>query len=212
VEPERLRRQAAGRPELAGEHEIVVLHRPSLRHAPGARSTLVTGSGRYGASVPVLERLRLDHAAALLAFELENRAYFAASVSDRGDDYFRDFHARLSSLLEEQAAGVIHQHVLVEDDGSIVGRINLFDVAGASATLGYRIAQRAAGKGLATAAVHQLCEIAARDYGLTKLVAATSLSNAASQAVLARTGFVRLSETTTVNGRPAIQFVRRLVP
>jgi ribosomal-protein-alanine N-acetyltransferase len=161
--------------------------------------------------VPVLERLRLDHAAALLAFELENRAYFAASVSDRGDDYFRDFHARLSSLLEDQAAGVIHQHVLVEDDGSIVGRINLFDLAGASATLGYRIAQRAAGKGLATAAVHQICQIAARDYGLIQLLAATSFSNAASQAVLARTGFVRTGETTTVNGRPAIQFVRRLV-
>ena len=161
--------------------------------------------------MPVLERLRLDHAAALLVFETENRAYFAASVSDRGDDYFRDFGARLSSLLEEQAAGLIHQHVLVEDDGSIVGRINLFDVAGASATLGYRIAQRAAGRGLATAAVNRICEIAARDYGLTRLHAATSLSNVASQAVLARTGFVRVGDTTSVNGRPAIQFVRRLV-
>jgi len=160
--------------------------------------------------VPDLQRLRLDHAAALLAFELENRAYFAATVSDRGDQYFREFDARLSSLLEDQTAGLLHQHVLVEDDGSIVGRINLYDVAGASATLGYRIAQRAAGRGLATAAVKQLCEIAAREYGLTQLTAATSLTNAASQAVLARSGFVLLSETTTVNGRPAIQFVRQL--
>jgi ribosomal-protein-alanine N-acetyltransferase len=162
--------------------------------------------------VPVLQRLRLDHGAALLAFELENRAYFAASVSDRGDEYFREFDTRLSSLLEEQGAGLIHQHVLVEDDGSIVGRINLFDVARTSATLGYRIAQRAAGNGLATAAVNQICEIAARDYGLTQLRAATSLTNAASQAVLARAGFVRVEETTTVNGRPAIHFIRRLVP
>ncbi|MGV9688018.1 hypothetical protein ACWDUX_02730 [Streptomyces sp. NPDC003444] len=32
----------------------------------------------------VLERLRSDHAPALLVFERENRAYFAASVPDRG--------------------------------------------------------------------------------------------------------------------------------
>ena len=161
--------------------------------------------------MPDLQRLRLDHATALLAFELENRAYFAATVSDRGDQYFREFDARLSSLLEDQTAGLLHQHVLVDDDGSIVGRINLFDVARTSATLGYRIAQRAAGKGLATAAVNQICEIAARDYGLTQLRAATSLTNAASQTVLARAGFVRVDETTAVNGRPAIHFIRRLV-
>jgi RimJ/RimL family protein N-acetyltransferase len=158
----------------------------------------------------VLERLRLDHAAALLAFETENRAYFAASVSDRGDEFFRDFDARLASVLEEQAAGIAHLHVLVESDGSIVGRINLYDVAGTSAELGYRIAQRAAGQGLATAAVKQVCDIAARDYGLTELRAATNLENAASHAVLARNGFVPVGETTTPRGRPAIQFVRPL--
>jgi hypothetical protein len=45
-----------------------------------------------------------------------------------------DFDARLGSLLEEQAAGFLHLHVLVEGDGSIVGRINLFDVTGARRT------------------------------------------------------------------------------
>jgi hypothetical protein len=44
--------------------------------------------------MPLIERLRLDHAAAVLVFERENRAYFAASVSDRGDEYFTGFHAR----------------------------------------------------------------------------------------------------------------------
>jgi len=38
--------------------------------------------------MPELERLRAGHAPAVLAFELANRAYFAASVSDRGDDFF----------------------------------------------------------------------------------------------------------------------------
>ncbi|MEV4065036.1 hypothetical protein [Nonomuraea dietziae] len=38
--------------------------------------------------MPELQRLRSDHASALLAFERENRAYFAASIPDRGDAYF----------------------------------------------------------------------------------------------------------------------------
>jgi [ribosomal protein S5]-alanine N-acetyltransferase len=44
--------------------------------------------------MPDLELLRPDHAPALLAFEQENRAYFAAWVPDRGDDYFANFAER----------------------------------------------------------------------------------------------------------------------
>jgi ribosomal-protein-alanine N-acetyltransferase len=35
--------------------------------------------------VPTLQRLDSGHAPAVLAFELDNRSYFAAAVSDRGD-------------------------------------------------------------------------------------------------------------------------------
>jgi ribosomal-protein-alanine N-acetyltransferase len=35
-----------------------------------------------------LRRLRAGHADALLAFEKDNREYFARSVPDRGDAYF----------------------------------------------------------------------------------------------------------------------------
>ena len=55
--------------------------------------------------MPELQSLRPDHASALLAFEQENRAYFAASIPDRGDDYFTDFDARHRELLGEQAPG-----------------------------------------------------------------------------------------------------------
>ena len=34
--------------------------------------------------MPELQRLRADHAPAVLAFELANRAYFATFISDRG--------------------------------------------------------------------------------------------------------------------------------
>ncbi|MFD5204837.1 GNAT family N-acetyltransferase, partial [Streptomyces sp. NPDC058375] len=48
-----------------------------------------------------ISRLRCDHAEALLAFERENRTYFAASISDRGDDYFAEFTERHRVLLAE---------------------------------------------------------------------------------------------------------------
>ncbi len=159
--------------------------------------------------MPELQRLRLDHAPALLAFEQENRAYFAASIPDRGDDYFAEFDARLQSLVDDQAAGLLHFHVLVDGGGQVVGRVNLVDVADGSAELGYRIAEKAAGKGLATAAVGEVIVLAAADYGLTTLRAATTLDNAASRAVLARTGFVPLGDTV-LSGRPGIRYVRDL--
>jgi len=101
--------------------------------------------------MPELQLLRLDHGPALLAFELENRAYFAASIPDRGDEYFAAFDERHRELLGWQANGTDLPHVLVEADGTIVGRVNLIAVADGSADLGYRIAERAAGRGLAAA-------------------------------------------------------------
>jgi [ribosomal protein S5]-alanine N-acetyltransferase len=159
--------------------------------------------------MPELQPLHRDHAAALLAFERENRAYFAASVPDRGDDYFTDFHARLDGLLAEQAAGLIFMHVLVDRDGAVLGRVNLVEVAGGSAELGYRIAEKAAGRGLATAAVVRVCEWAVTRYGLTSLRADATLDNPASLAVLARTGFRPVGEVV-LNGRPGVRHTRSL--
>ncbi|UUN25050.1 GNAT family N-acetyltransferase [Streptomyces sp. FIT100] len=159
--------------------------------------------------MPVLQRLRADHAPALLAFERENRAYFAASVPDRGDDYFARFDERHGALLAEQATGLCHFHLLVGGDGEVLGRVNLVDVADGAAELGYRIAEHAAGRGLATAAVGQVCALAAEEYGLTALRAVTTLDNAGSRSVLARSGFTRDGELL-VDGRPGLRFVRTL--
>ncbi|MFG2874726.1 GNAT family N-acetyltransferase [Streptomyces sp. NPDC048337] len=156
-----------------------------------------------------LQLLRPDHAPALLDFERENRAWFAASVPDRGDHYFAHFDARHAELLAEQAAGQHFFHVLVGDGGEILGRVNLVDVADGSAELGYRIAERAAGRGLATAAVREACALAASEYGLGTLRAVTTLDNAASRAVLARTGFTA-GEEFVLDGRPGLCFVRDL--
>ncbi|MFG3280658.1 GNAT family N-acetyltransferase [Streptomyces sp. NPDC048111] len=159
--------------------------------------------------MPQLQLLRLDHGPALLEFERANRAYFAASVPDRGDDYFTRFDARHQALLAEQEAGVCFFHVVVDDDGGLLGRVNLVDAEGGSAELGYRIAERAAGRGLATASVLDLCTLAVTRYGLTELTARTTLDNAASRAVLARTGF-RATGDTVLSGLPGLRFVRQL--
>ncbi len=137
-----------------------------------------------------LKRLHADHAPAVLAFELENRSYFAASIPDRGDDFFDQFTDRFNASLAEQEDGVCAFYVLVAEDGSVLGRFNLYDLEDGTARLGYRVAERVAGRGVATAAVRELCRTASATHGLRTLLAATSHDNAASRKVLAKAGFV----------------------
>ena len=93
--------------------------------------------------MPELQRLRADHAPAVLAFELANRAYFATFISDRGDEFFDQFTERYNGLLAEQEAGICIFHVLVGEDGTVLGRFNLYDLKDGTAELGYRVAQHA---------------------------------------------------------------------
>ncbi|WP_229401487.1 GNAT family N-acetyltransferase [Micromonospora okii] len=156
-----------------------------------------------------LERLDARHADALLRFERENRAYFARFVPDRGDDYFAGFAARHAELLAEQAAGLHHFHVLVDADGAVLGRFNLVGVAGAGAELGFRVAERATGRGVATQGVRGVVALARDEYGLRRLVASAALENAGSLGVLRRTGFVPVGEVS-LDGRPGLRHVLEL--
>jgi [ribosomal protein S5]-alanine N-acetyltransferase len=160
--------------------------------------------------VPELQRLRADHAAAVFAFELANRAYFAASISDRGDEFFEQFAERHSALLAEQEAGICAFYVLVAEDGSVLGRFNLYDLEDGTARLGYRVAQHVAGRGVATATVRELCGRAAAQFGLRTLKAATSRENAASQRVLTKAGFVPVgpADPADLGGKPGTWYQR----
>ncbi|MGH3353806.1 MAG: GNAT family N-acetyltransferase [Nocardioides sp.] len=140
--------------------------------------------------MPELKRLDIGQAPAVLAFELANRDYFAATISDRGDDFFDQFTDLYNASLAEQEAGVCAFYVLVAEDGAILGRFNLYEVENGTAKLGYRVAERVAGRGVATAAVRELCRMASAIHGLRTLRAATSHDNVASQRVLAKAGFV----------------------
>ncbi len=163
--------------------------------------------------MPELQLLRADHAPAVLAFELANRAYFATFISDRGDDFFDDFTERYDALLAEQEAGTCVFHVLIGEDGAVLGRFNLFDLKDGAAELGYRVAQHVAGRGVATATVQELCRLAAARYGLRTLRAATTHDNVASQKVLTKAGFVPAgpADPAKIGGRPGTRYQRDLV-
>ena len=152
-----------------------------------------------------LEALRPDHAPEVLAFERANRAYFGAFISDRGDAFFADFVARYDELLAQREARGDAYYVLVDDDGVVLGRFNLYGNEDGTADVGYRVAERAAGRGVATAGVRELCRLAACEHGLGKLRARTTHENLASQRVLAKAGFVAVGEAD-VEGRPGTWF------
>jgi len=164
--------------------------------------------------VPELQPLRAGHGAAVLAFELENRGYFATFISDRGDDFFEQFTERHNALLAEQEAGRCACYVLAGEDGSVVGRFNLYEIQDGTAELGYRVAQHVAGRGVATAAVRELCRLAAAQHGLRTLKAATSHENVASQRVLAKAGFVPVgpADPADIGGKQGTWYQRDLTP
>ncbi|MFJ9737199.1 GNAT family N-acetyltransferase [Streptomyces sp. NPDC101166] len=164
--------------------------------------------------MPELKRLQAGHAPAVLAFELANRTYFAASIPDRDDDFFDQFIDRHNALLAEQEAGICAFYVLVSEDGSVLGRFNLYDLEDGTARLGYRVAERAAGRGVATATVRELCRTATAMHGLRTLRAATSHDNAASQKVLTKAGFVPVGPATPADlgGKTGTWYQRDLQP
>lgn len=163
--------------------------------------------------MPELQRLCASHADAVLAFELANREYFAASISDRGDAFFAEFSEVFRARLDEQEAGSGAYYVLVGDDGSVLGRFNLIVVEPGVAEVGYRVAEQVAGRGVATAMVRELCRLALVRHGLRLLKAAASHQNVASQRVLAKAGFVPVgpADPAELGGKAGTWYRRDLV-
>jgi [ribosomal protein S5]-alanine N-acetyltransferase len=164
--------------------------------------------------MPQLQRLEADHAPAVLAFETANRTYFAASISDRGDDYFEHFAEGFESLLADQEAGTGAFYVLVDDDGAVLGRFNLSFVEDGVAELGYRVARQAAGQGVATATVRDICSLGAARHGIRTVRAACARANVASQRVLLKAGFLPIgpADPSHLGGKPGTWYEHDLVP
>jgi RimJ/RimL family protein N-acetyltransferase len=203
----RLQRHSTRTPYPREEVDRLAAGPGRIGRAPEDRSQPVAGWGR-------LEPLAEEHGAAVLAFETANRGYFAASIVDRGDAFFEQFADRHRALLAEQAEGVGAFYVLVADDGSVLGRFNLYDIKDGAADLGYRVAQRVAGRGAATAAVRELCRLAPARHGLRTLRAGAALGNTASQRVLAKAGFHEIDPPVRAGpgGRPSKWYRHDLTP
>ena len=155
--------------------------------------------------MPELQRLTGAHLDAVREFERQNRAYFAKSLTDRGDEFYEALAEHHQALLDAQDNGTCVFFVLVDRDGAILGRFNLYDLDDGAARVGYRVAERATGRGVATRALQELCRKARTDYNLRTLAAETSTANLASQRVLEKTGFTPIG-SCRVAGKPGRRF------
>jgi ribosomal-protein-alanine N-acetyltransferase len=140
----------------------------------------------------------LDDAPALAAALRRNRAHMRPWEPRRPESFFTEAgqRTRQTALLADRDAGRAAPWVLVDGERAVgervVGGITLTNVALGpfrSAQLGYWVDAEYEGRGLATAAVGRVCELARTELGLHRVEAATLLTNAGSQRVLEKCGF-----------------------
>jgi ribosomal-protein-alanine N-acetyltransferase len=146
--------------------------------------------------VSVLRVLEPEDAEVLCDLWTRNRDHLDPWSPARSDLFFtvegqlEVVERRLVAMAEGRGAFF----VVLDDQGAVVGELNLNDVvrgAFQNAHVGYWLAARAEGRGLMTRAVEEVARHAFDVMGLHRLQAATLTSNARSQAVLRRTGFER---------------------
>jgi ribosomal-protein-alanine N-acetyltransferase len=143
-----------------------------------------------------LRQLRDDDPIALFRLQLRNREFLAPWEPQRPESFFSlaGQRAAVTDSLARHSAGTSFCQVILDDAGQVVGRINLNNIVRGpfqSASVGYWLSEDAGGRGLATAAVAEMVEIAFTQLGLHRLEAGTIASNLRSQAVLARNQFVQ---------------------
>ncbi|NEC68195.1 GNAT family protein [Streptomyces sp. SID9727] len=141
-----------------------------------------------------LRPVRLSDAASRAEALIRSRAYMRPWEPVRPESFYTEEgqRERLAGLLAERAAGRVMPWVLSDAEDRVVGGFNLNAIVLGSfhsAVLGYWVDVEYAGRGLATAAVRRICELARDELRLHRIEAATVLHNTASQRVLAKCGF-----------------------
>jgi [ribosomal protein S5]-alanine N-acetyltransferase len=125
-----------------------------------------------------------------------DRDFLARWDPARPSEYFTESGQRRD--IDDQLTAHEQRTVLpyvVEVDGALVGRINVFHIvykAFCSGTLGYWIRRDHHGRGVATAAVAAMIELAFGEGALHRLEAGTLVDNHASRRVLAKNGFTEI--------------------
>ncbi|CAN5725920.1 GNAT family protein [soil metagenome] len=136
-----------------------------------------------------------DHAAALLAFESENRLHFEQWIASRGEHFYQleQVHASLQQAQAAAHAGEPKEyHYLVWLGDEIVGRVALRGIEREhyfKASIGYRFSGRHGGKGYASMAVNAVAESGFLNLGLQRIEAVVIMDNRPSQTIMRKCGF-----------------------
>ncbi|MGN8646762.1 GNAT family N-acetyltransferase [Gracilibacillus sp. HCP3S3_G5_1] len=160
----------------------------------------------------ILEQLQKVDAKKLYEFELENRDYFEKMVPSRVEEYYNleTFKIRHGALLDEQTKGRSYFYLIKNENGSILGRMNLVDIDTSLRLgyIGYRVGEAHTGKGVANKALKLLIGMVSKQ-GVKQILAKTTTNNIASQKILEKNGFKYLStsdEEFIMNGN-SLKFV-----
>ena len=137
----------------------------------------------------------LDDAPVLADLLQANREFLAPWDPIRDEGYYTvdGQYADIGAALEEHARGVRLPHLVLAEDGRVVGRITLTSIVRGpfqSCNLGYWVSGSENGRGLATAAVREVVQLAFEQLGLHRVEAGAVPHNVRSRRVLERTGFV----------------------
>jgi ribosomal-protein-alanine N-acetyltransferase len=135
----------------------------------------------------------LADAPSLLAFELENRAFFEHWINGRDPGYY-SLEAVREAIAQADAARRDDQgyQYLAIEGGRIVGRVNLTRIQRERfncADLGYRVGERDAGRGVAGRATALCLREAFGPLDFWRIQATARPENRASVRVLERNGF-----------------------
>ncbi len=130
---------------------------------------------------------------ALLAFELQHKAYFDSLIAMRPAGFYSvgGVESHIRELIALYQAGEAYPCVITDNE-AIIGRANLrtFDHEESSAYVGYRVAENRQGQGVASAALAALLVGAREAFGLKILKANVLDNNPASAHILEKQGFV----------------------
>ncbi|MEU2420457.1 GNAT family protein [Streptomyces sp. NPDC007851] len=148
----------------------------------------------------ILRPLAVGDAGALSVAYTANRGHLEPWEPVRPESFFtvEGQTERIDGLLKQAADGVMLP-LLMESAGTgrIVGAITLTGISlgpFCSSYVGYWVAGDQQGRGLATAALERVCEIARKVVGLHRIEASTLIDNTTSQRVLKKCGFETIGD------------------
>ena len=148
---------------------------------------------------PATRPLSLDDVPALTALYVANRRFLAPWQPLRPDSYFTEDGQReaVEGILGQQASGSAVALLITDSHGAIVGMFTIASIirgAFQSCSVGYWLAEQAQGRGLATAALLEVVDLAFGGLRLHRIQAETLRHNRPSQRVLERVGFLKYGE------------------